>query len=63
MSRKVDKIEIVDALAKTIKSPICPQATKAGMVATYPLALYEERVASRHALPPPGSSPCSSRPL
>ncbi|EER92576.1 hypothetical protein BDA96_01G469600 [Sorghum bicolor] len=47
LSGKVD--EIVDALAKIIKSPICPQATKAGMVATYHLALYDERVAARLA--------------
>jgi hypothetical protein len=33
MSRKVD--EVVDVLVKTIKAPICPQATKAAMVATY----------------------------
>ena len=38
---------VIDALAKTIKSPICPQATKAGMVATY--HLYEERVTARLA--------------
>jgi hypothetical protein len=47
LSGKVD--EIVDALAKIIKSPICPQATKAGMVAIYHLALYDERVAARLA--------------
>lgn len=47
LSGKAD--EIVDALAKIIKSPICPQATKAGMVATYHLALYDERVAARLA--------------
>ncbi|CAD6202847.1 unnamed protein product [Miscanthus lutarioriparius] len=47
LSGKID--EIVDALSKIIKSPICPQATKAGMVATYHLALYDERVAARLA--------------
>ncbi|CAD6210371.1 unnamed protein product [Miscanthus lutarioriparius] len=47
LSGKVD--DILDALAKTIKSPICPQATKAGMVAIYHLALYDERVAARLA--------------
>ncbi|KAL6596295.1 hypothetical protein ACP70R_047659 [Stipagrostis hirtigluma subsp. patula] len=41
--------EIVDALAKVIVSPICPQATKAAMVATYHLARSDERVASRLA--------------
>ncbi|GJN30849.1 hypothetical protein PR202_gb19187 [Eleusine coracana subsp. coracana] len=41
--------EIVDALVKMIKSPICPQATKAAMVATYHLARFDERVASRVA--------------
>ncbi|GJN08513.1 hypothetical protein PR202_ga26444 [Eleusine coracana subsp. coracana] len=47
VSEKAD--EIVDALAKMIKSPICPQATKAAMVATYHLARADERVASRVA--------------
>ncbi|KAF8718498.1 hypothetical protein HU200_025269 [Digitaria exilis] len=44
LSGKVD--EIVDALVKTIKAPICPQATKAAMVATYHLARSDERVAA-----------------
>ncbi|KAJ1298031.1 hypothetical protein BS78_01G422800 [Paspalum vaginatum] len=47
LSGEVD--EIVDALVKIIKSPICPQATKAGMVATYHLARYDERIAARLA--------------
>ncbi|KAF7049796.1 hypothetical protein CFC21_058269 [Triticum aestivum] len=41
--------EIVDALVKIIKAPICPQATKAAMVAAYHLARSDERVASRVA--------------
>ncbi|KAF8683489.1 hypothetical protein HU200_044397 [Digitaria exilis] len=44
LSGKVD--EIVDALVKIIKAPICPQATKAAMVATYHLARSDERVAA-----------------
>ncbi|WVZ56168.1 hypothetical protein U9M48_006739 [Paspalum notatum var. saurae] len=47
LSGEVD--ELVDALVKIIKSPICPQATKAGMVATYHLARYDERIAARLA--------------
>lgn len=47
LSAKVD--EIVDALVKIIKAPICPQATKAAMVATYHLARSDERVAARIA--------------
>jgi hypothetical protein len=41
--------EIVDALVKIIKAPICPQATKAAMVAAYHLARSDERVAARVA--------------
>ncbi|EEE58669.1 hypothetical protein OsJ_10087 [Oryza sativa Japonica Group] len=44
---KVDKV--VDALVVIIKAPICPQATKAAMVATYHLASSDERVAARVA--------------
>jgi hypothetical protein len=47
VSGKAD--EIVDALVKIIKAPICPQATKAAMVATYHLARSDERVAARLA--------------
>jgi hypothetical protein len=47
LSAKLD--EIVDALVKIIKAPICPQATKAAMVATYHLARSDERVAARLA--------------
>ncbi|OEL36426.1 U-box domain-containing protein 21 [Dichanthelium oligosanthes] len=47
LSGKVD--EIVDALVKIVKAPICPQATKAAMVATYHLARSDERVAARLA--------------
>ncbi|XP_062216238.1 U-box domain-containing protein 21-like [Phragmites australis] len=47
LSEKLD--EIVDALVKIIKSPICPQATKAAMVATYHLARYDEHVSARLA--------------
>ncbi|CAL4930044.1 unnamed protein product [Urochloa decumbens] len=47
LSGKVD--EIVDALVKIVKAPICPQATKAAMVATYHLARSDERVAARVA--------------
>jgi hypothetical protein len=39
----------VDALVKIIKAPICPQATKAAMVAAYHLARSDERVAARVA--------------
>ncbi|KAM0908637.1 hypothetical protein ACQ4PT_015332 [Festuca glaucescens] len=42
--------EIVDALVKIIKAPICPQATKAAMVAAYHLARSDESVASRVAM-------------
>uniref|UniRef100_A0A0E0KB35 U-box domain-containing protein n=1 Tax=Oryza punctata TaxID=4537 RepID=A0A0E0KB35_ORYPU len=45
---KVDD-EVVDALVRIIKAPICPQATKAAMVATYHLASSDERVAARVA--------------
>ncbi|KQK22640.1 U-box domain-containing protein 21 [Brachypodium distachyon] len=41
--------ELVDALAKVIKAPICPQATKAAMVATYHLASSSERAAAHAA--------------
>uniref|UniRef100_A0A0E0CXS0 U-box domain-containing protein n=1 Tax=Oryza meridionalis TaxID=40149 RepID=A0A0E0CXS0_9ORYZ len=41
--------EVVDALVVIIKAPICPQATKAAMVATYHLASSDERVAARVA--------------
>uniref|UniRef100_A0A0D9VRQ7 U-box domain-containing protein n=1 Tax=Leersia perrieri TaxID=77586 RepID=A0A0D9VRQ7_9ORYZ len=41
--------EVVDALVGVIKAPICPQATKAAMVATYHLASSDERVAARVA--------------
>ena len=41
--------EVIDALVKIIKSPFCPQATKAGMVATYHLVLYIERIVARLA--------------
>ncbi|KAG8096851.1 hypothetical protein GUJ93_ZPchr0013g34201 [Zizania palustris] len=44
LGAKVD--EIVDALVRVIKAPICPQATKAAMVATYHLANSDERVAA-----------------
>ncbi|KAL6867521.1 hypothetical protein ACP4OV_015545 [Aristida adscensionis] len=44
LSAMVD--EIVDALVKVIKAPICPQATKAAMVAVYHLARSDERVAA-----------------
>ncbi|XP_062210520.1 U-box domain-containing protein 21-like [Phragmites australis] len=47
LTGKVD--EVVDALVKVIRAPICPQATKASMVATYHLARFDERVASRLA--------------
>jgi hypothetical protein len=47
VSGKVD--EIVDALVNIIKAPICPQATKAAMVATYHLTRSDERVAARLA--------------
>ncbi|CAN6307331.1 unnamed protein product [Urochloa humidicola] len=47
LSGSVD--EIVDALVKIVKAPICPQATKAAMVATYHLARSDERVAARVA--------------
>ncbi|KAL5209350.1 hypothetical protein ABZP36_004973 [Zizania latifolia] len=44
LGAKVD--EIVDALVRVIKAPICPQATKAAMIATYHLANSDERVAA-----------------
>ncbi|CAN6313449.1 unnamed protein product [Urochloa humidicola] len=47
LSGEVDAI--VDALVKIVKAPICPQATKAAMVATYHLARSDERVAARLA--------------
>ncbi|KAF0913397.1 hypothetical protein E2562_022189 [Oryza meyeriana var. granulata] len=47
LGAKVD--EVVDALVRIIKAPICPQATKAAMVATYHLASSDERVAGRVA--------------
>ncbi|CAN6295825.1 unnamed protein product [Urochloa humidicola] len=47
LSGSVD--EIVDALMKIVKAPICPQATKAAMVATYHLTRSDERVAARLA--------------
>uniref|UniRef100_J3LLU4 U-box domain-containing protein n=2 Tax=Oryza brachyantha TaxID=4533 RepID=J3LLU4_ORYBR len=47
LADKVD--EVVDALVRIIKAPICPQATKAAMVATYHLASSDERVAAKVA--------------
>jgi hypothetical protein len=51
VSGKVD--EVVNALVKAIKAPICPQATKAAMVATYHLvrARSDQRVAAAGLVP------------